>query len=425
MNRIHIFLLFATSVVITQVNAFAATTVTIPNPVTAATTTSSKPWVSRVAVTGATGRTGRYVVQELINRGIDVVAMVRDKVKAEEAFECYISQKEDDNRNDNVPTVTIMECDLTSKDQIWTSLSGCDATIWCATGFSEVPTPAAVQAPTPSPVESDPFAFVTKLMEFLKIPTDTAKPETPVTPESPPPPKVSIDLVGVPLVAKYFENEPTPSETSSSSSSSFPNVVLLSSAGVTRTSWDDTKKARYPGSAEIPIVRLNPFGILDLKAESEQSLRESGTPYCIVRPTGLNDKDWPAGSRPILSQGDVAVGRIHRQDVAKVLVNVLLSPEATGKTFEVMTLAGYPPPASLDPALKRLIRDDELVNFEQDEVSTYATYLTLQQMLPGEKQDSANIALGQTYEQMDQNQEGRFGPRGAEQVEKVLLKPTL
>jgi hypothetical protein len=119
------------------------------------------------------------------------------------------------------------------------------------------------------------------------------------------------------------------------------------------------------------------------------------------------------------------VGRIHRQDVAKVLVNALLSQEAAGKTFEVMTLAGYPPPTSLDPALKRLVPDKELMNSEQDEVSTYATYLTLQQMLPGEKQDSANIALGQTYEQMDKNEEGRFGPRGAEQVEKVLLKPSL
>jgi hypothetical protein len=48
----------------------------------------------------------------------------------------------------------------------------------------------------------------------------------------------------------------------------------------------------------------------------------------------------------------------------------------------------------------------------------------MQQLLPGEKQDSANIALGQTYEQMDKNEEGRFGPRGAEKVEQVLLKPT-
>ena len=51
---------------------------------------------------------------------------------------------------------------------------------------------------------------------------------------------------------------------------------MLSSAGVTRPKWSDEKKALFPGSADIPIVRLNPFGILDVKAESEEKLRESG-----------------------------------------------------------------------------------------------------------------------------------------------------
>ena len=60
--------------------------------------------------------------------------------------------------------------------------------------------------------------------------------------------------------------------------------------------------------------------------------KKIGVNYCIVRPTGLNDK-WPAGSRPLFSQGDVAVGRINRQDVAKVLVDVLGTPEACDKTF--------------------------------------------------------------------------------------------
>ena len=51
---------------------------------------------------------------------------------------------------------------------------------------------------------------------------------------------------------------------------------MLSSAGVTRPSWDDKKKAELDGAAEIPIVRLNPFGILGIKAESEEKLRQSG-----------------------------------------------------------------------------------------------------------------------------------------------------
>ena len=43
--------------------------------------------VTRVAVAGATGRVGRYVVQELLNRGVkEVVALVRDTESATELF---------------------------------------------------------------------------------------------------------------------------------------------------------------------------------------------------------------------------------------------------------------------------------------------------------------------------------------------------
>ena len=55
-----------------------------------------------------------------------------------------------------------------------------------------------------------------------------------------------------------------------------------------------------------------------------------GAPYTICRPTGLNDK-WPENSRPIFSQGDVAVGRINRKDVSKILVDCVTESSATGK----------------------------------------------------------------------------------------------
>ena len=45
---------------------------------------------------------------------------------------------------------------------------------------------------------------------------------------------------------------------------------MCSSAGVTRPSWPEDKKIRYPGAADIPIVRLNPFNILNIKKDGEQ-----------------------------------------------------------------------------------------------------------------------------------------------------------
>ena len=100
-------------------------------------------------------------------------------------------------------------------------------------------------------------------------------------------------------------------------------VVMCSSAGVTRPEWSESKSARLVGAADIPIIRLNPGGILQQKAKAEQMLRDSGLAYSIVRPTGLKFDGWPRG-RPILSQGDVAVGRTNPDGLAAVLVGALL-----------------------------------------------------------------------------------------------------
>lgn len=166
-------------------------------------------------------------------------------------------------------------------------------------------------------------------------------------------------------------------------------------------------------------MRLNPFGILGLKAESESQLRETGVDYCIVRPCGLNDK-WPEGARPVFSQGDVAVGRINRKDLAKILCDVLSIPEACNKTFEVIGLAGYPPPREIGPALARLKLDSE--DLSESEIE--AMYAVAQQLLPGERQDAAALAMGQTYEQLDKGETGRLGERGKENVGAAGIAPT-
>jgi len=146
----------------------------------------------------------------------------------------------------------------------------------------------------------------------------------------------------------------------------------------------------------------------------------SGVPYCIFRPTGLNDS-WPSGSRPIFSQGDVAVGRINRKDVATILADCISMPEAKGKTFEAFSLEGYPPAASMSSAIGRLRLDAEgPMSIE----TLSATFATMQQLLPGEKQDAKALAMGQTYEQLDKGETGRFGKRGEENAEAAAPKPS-
>jgi uncharacterized protein YbjT (DUF2867 family) len=333
--------------------------------------------LKRVAVAGATGRTGRYVVEELLKRDIEVVAMVRSLDRAEEVF-VNMTAAEKSN-------VDVRQCDLTNGMAVARALEGCDAAVWCATGFSDA--------------ESGLMERIKRLMGIALAP------------------KQSIDAVGIPIVAKTMLNQDGMSGLPRQAT---PKVVMLSSAGVTRPSWETSKKEKLVGCADIPIVRLNPFGILDVKAGSEQKLRETGVNYCIVRPCGLND-NWPEGARPVFSQGDVAVGRINRKDVAKLLVDVLSLPEACDKTFEVIGLAGYPAPRDIGPALRKLKTDAE-GPLPESEVE--AIYTVMQQLLPGERQDAAALAMGQTYEQLDKGETGRLGERGTENAEAAAPKPT-
>lgn len=330
---------------------------------------STSDVVKKVAVAGATGKTGKLVVDELLSRNIKVVGLVRNETKAAELFGDYASSD----------MLEIQECNLADPKAIASALVGCDATLWCATGFSD-----GAMGQTP--------------------PTVAMSPEQ------------SIDVMGVPAVANtMLQNHGSQEE----QQQAYPKVVMLSSAGTTRPSWDEDKKERLKGCAEIPIVRLNPFGILGLKAESESQLRETGVDYCIVRPCGLNDK-WPEGARPVFSQGDVAVGRINRKDLAKILCDVLSIPEACNKTFEVIGLAGYPPPREIGPALARLKLDSE--DLSESEIE--AMYAVAQQLLPGERQDAAALAMGQTYEQLDKGETGRLGERGKENVGAAGIAPT-
>ena len=186
--------------------------------------------------------------------------------------------------------------------------------------------------------------------------------------------------------------------------------VLCSSAGVTRPTWSESKKQRLIGCSDIPIVRLNPGNILGTKLESENLLRNTkDLDYCVVRPCGLND-NHPSG-RPVLTQGDVAVGRINRQDVASLLVDVLFEEASSGKTFEAIAVPEYPKPISYTQQLSRFQSDASGVI---DESTVDTTYALMQQLVPGEQLAPQKLAMGQTYEQLDKGETGRLGERGSE-----------
>lgn len=197
---------------------------------------ATKDVVSKVAVAGATGRTGELVVKELLRREVAVVAMVRSLEKAKEIFP--------ETGDGTTTMLEIVACDLTNEEAIAKAVKDCDAAIWCATGFSDAKAP---------------------LLERIKRLFGIALA-----------PKQSIDSIGVPALGKAMLEQVIGTKDPKNLGAAYPKVIMCSSAGVTRPSWDDAKKKSLQGCADIPIVRLNPFGILDVKAESEQKLRETG-----------------------------------------------------------------------------------------------------------------------------------------------------
>jgi len=157
---------------------------------------------------------------------------VRDTDKAAELF---------DPTNE---LLSIRKTDLGNEKDVVKAMEelDCDAAIWCATGFSDAPDQS----------------IWTKLQAMLGLATK---------------PKGTIDAVGLPALAQALSKK---GPRTSDDGAILPRVVMLSSAGVTRPGWSEEKKKALEGSAGIPIVRLNPFGILGVKEESEKELRRSG-----------------------------------------------------------------------------------------------------------------------------------------------------
>lgn len=115
-----------------------------------------------------------------------------------------------------------------------------------------------------------------------------------------------------------------------------PQFVLVSSAGVTRPGRPGLNLDEQP-----PAVRLNDQlgGILTWKLKGEDSLRESGIPYTIIRPCALTEE--AGGQELIFAQGDNITGKVPRDDIAEICVQALMQPQACNVTFEVKQTGNY------------------------------------------------------------------------------------
>lgn len=123
-----------------------------------------------------------------------------------------------------------------------------------------------------------------------------------------------------------------------------PSLIQVSSASTERNALIGDDVAARAG--DIPIVQLNPSGVMNWKYKGECAVRNSGLAYSVLRPTGLvgdNDPDEGNAYALELSQGDMIAGRVSRDDLAAVVVQATSEAAAVNTTFEIKRTERWAP----------------------------------------------------------------------------------
>ena len=257
--------------------------------------------IQQLLITGATGGVGQLAVAYALKQGYQVRGGTRDIAKARPLF---------DDR------VELRQIDLRQPDTLTAALDEIDAVL-CCSGTTAFPSDKwQVDLP------SQPFEqFLTWGRIFLD-----ADYRQRYTKNSP----AIADGQGVKnliAAAKSF---------------SVQRFVMVSSLGIERKD-------------QLPFNLLNAYGVLDAKQAAEQTLRDSGLTYTIVRPGRLIDGPYTSydlntllkastdGKQGVvLGRGDQLLGQTSRKDVAATCVECLQHITTEKTTFEIINQGERP-----------------------------------------------------------------------------------
>ena len=235
---------------------------------------------NKVVVAGATGQTGRRIMERLASKpGLTVIGGVRNVDKATEALssDSTVIRGAMVQKVAAVDTasVTLAHLDVVkdSVEELAVTMSGANSLV-IATGF----------------VPGNPLKMNAAAHEVDNLGT--------------------ISLVNAAKAAGVKK------------------VVMVSSILTNGRAWGQEKS---PG-----FVVTNAFGnVLDEKLEAELYLRKSGLDYTIVRPGGLKAKP-PVGSLIVSGEDTLNAGEISRDLVADVCVAALTDPKASNRVLEII-----------------------------------------------------------------------------------------
>ena len=259
----------------------AASTLTVPSLALAA----GAP--SKVVVAGATGQTGRRILERLASTpGLNVVGGVRNVAAASKS----LSESSTVVRGAMVQKVAAVDTAAVelkkldvvadSVDALAQAMAGADSLI-IATGF----------------IPGNPFKMNAAAHE--------------------------VDNVGT---CKLVD---------AAKKAGVKKVVMVSSILTNGRAWGQEKSAGF--------VITNAFGgVLDEKLVAENYLRASGLDYTIVRPGGLKAKP-PTGALLVSKEDSLNSGEVSRDLVADVAVGCLSDPKVSNKVIEIIEDDGKPP----------------------------------------------------------------------------------
>lgn len=243
---------------------------------------------SKVVVAGATGQTGRRVLERLAQAGnLDVVGGVRNVDKAKEslgeASTVVRGAMIQSVASVDTSAVNLKRLDVVkdSVDDLAATMEGADSLV-IATGF--IPG---------NPLKMNAAAHEVDNIGTIKL-IDAAK-----------------------------------------KTGSVKKIVMVSSILTNGRNWGQEKS---PG-----FVITNAFGnVLDEKLVAENYLKASGIDYTIVRPGGLKAKP-PTGALRISGEDTLNSGEISRDLVADVCVASLTDAKAANRVLEIIEDDGTPP----------------------------------------------------------------------------------
>lgn len=236
--------------------------------------------LSTVVVAGATGQTGRRVLEKLAGKGsLNVIAGVRDVGKATKTL-----------NEASVAVRGAMVQKVPSVDTSAVTLSGLDV----------------------EKDSVDSIAAVLKGAEGLVIALGFV-PGNPF--------KMSA-------AANAVDNKGTVKLIDAAKAAGVSKVVMVSSILTDAGAWDQRES--------VGFKITNAFGnVLDEKLVAEKYLRNSGLDYTIVRPGGLKAQP-PAGKLQVYPENTLNSGEVSRDLVADVCIDALTDPDVKNKVVEII-----------------------------------------------------------------------------------------